>query len=292
MKLAHIINPVVVDQASDLFIAQPITFETMRRAQKFAVDEIDVELFSAQFPQDRSIIPDDFILTTDLERSVLDVAEFKVDWKLPLLRDILDRLYAASTADYFIYTNVDIALQPQFYCAVKGFIQQGYDSFVINRRTIPATYLTVEELDLMYVERGKAHRGWDCFVFPRQLYPHFKLFDVCVGAGRVGLAMLANLEAFSQRFSEFRDEYLTFHIGDPRTWLSKDHLDFYVHNSAELMHILTALEAECGTFPRDSIPGTYLFRQRAFGPLYDAWSRYIYLPADLSSFINRIVGRL
>ncbi len=37
MKLAHIINPVAVQGSSDLFIAQPITFETMKVARNFAI---------------------------------------------------------------------------------------------------------------------------------------------------------------------------------------------------------------------------------------------------------------
>ena len=291
MNIAHIINPVIVENSSDLFIAQPITFETMSRAKEYAADKVNVELFSAQYAEDRSIIPPNFTLTPDLDRSVLDVAEFRTNWKLPLLRDILDRLYAASDADYLIYTNVDIAIQPQFYCAVKSFVKQGYDSFVINRRTISADYSDVEELELMYDDLGKPHRGWDCFVFPRYFYPSFNLFDVCLGAHRVGLALLSNMVAYSQRFTELQDEYLTFHIGDSRTRLKKEYLDFNEHNSNEVMRVLSSLEEKCGPFPRESIPGSYLLRRRRFGPLYDAWSRNIYMPTGLSRIINRLSGR-
>ena len=34
LKLAHIVNPVVVSQSSDLFVAQPITFQTMIEARR------------------------------------------------------------------------------------------------------------------------------------------------------------------------------------------------------------------------------------------------------------------
>lgn len=291
MKIAHIVNPVVVDKSSDLFIAQPITFETMRRAKKFAVPEISVELFSAQYPEDKSMVPVDFTQTPDLDRSVSDVAEFKARWKLPLFKDILDRLYDASNADYFIYTNVDIALRPEFYYAVGSFIQQGYDSFVINRRTISDDYSAVEELNRMVADPGQLHRGWDCFIYPRRYYPRFKLFDVCLGSSRAGLALLANLVAFSHQFKEFKDEYLTYHIGDSRSWIRKEVLDYHAHNTAELMRILSALETECGPFSRNSIPGSYLYRKRIFGLLYDAWSRHVYLPPGLSRFLNRISGR-
>ena len=35
-KIAHIINPVVVSKSSDLYKAQPITFETMKLAKNYA----------------------------------------------------------------------------------------------------------------------------------------------------------------------------------------------------------------------------------------------------------------
>lgn len=291
MKIAHILTPVIVDKSSDLFIAQPITFESMRRAKQLVSAETSVELFSAQYEEDLSIIPGDFTLTHNLDRSVLDIADFKIKRKLPLLRDILDRLFEASAADYFIFTNADIAVKPEFYSAVSNFIRQGYDSFVINRRTLSNVYSTVEELDLMYADPGKLHRGWDCFVFPRNYYPQFKLYDVCLGTARVGLAFLANLVAFSRQFKEFKDEHLTFHIGDPRNWVQKGFEDYYVHNTNELMKVLVALEEECGPFARESIPGSFLYRKRRFGWIYETWSRHTYLPAVLAQIMNRIAGR-
>ena len=59
-KIAHIINPIKVDRSSDLFIAQTITFETMKIAHDFAKEKVKVDLFSAQYPEDRCIIPNGF----------------------------------------------------------------------------------------------------------------------------------------------------------------------------------------------------------------------------------------
>jgi hypothetical protein len=143
----------------------------------------------------------------------------------------------------------------------------------------------------MFADPGKPHRGWDCFIFPRYLYPSFNLLDVCLGVPRVGLALLANMVAYSESFKEFQDEHLTFHIGDSRIRLKKEYLDFNVHNSTEVKRVLSNLEEERGPFPRESIPGSYLLRRRTFGPLYDAWSHNIYLPTNISRFVNRISGR-
>ena len=58
--IAHIVNPVMVDESSDLFWAQPITFETMRKAKQYSEKLVNIELFAAQFPEDRTFIPDFF----------------------------------------------------------------------------------------------------------------------------------------------------------------------------------------------------------------------------------------
>ena len=117
-KISHIINPVMIDASSDLFTAQPITFESMRIAQRQATGKIAVKLMAVAYPEDQPVMPDGFQILPPLTRSVLDVATFQKQRKLPLLGDILERLYDGSDADVLIYTNVDIGLQPDFYLAV------------------------------------------------------------------------------------------------------------------------------------------------------------------------------
>ncbi|NJL21246.1 MAG: hypothetical protein HC895_11150 [Leptolyngbyaceae cyanobacterium SM1_3_5] len=212
IQLAHIINPVIVPPSSDLYIAQPITFETMRIARAFAADRASVSLFSAQYLEDRSIVPDDFQQTPNLDRSVQDLGLFQKPRKLPLIVDILDRLYAATEADYLIYTNVDIALMPSFYLAVQGAIEQGYDALAINRRTISKTYSSLSEIPLMFAEVGTPQGGHDCFVFRRDVYPKYRLGNTCIGAAKIGKVMLLNLMIHGQKFFEFRDWHTTFSI--------------------------------------------------------------------------------
>ena len=290
-RLAHIVNPVVVDQTSDLYIAQPISFESMRRAADSAAPGLDVELYVTQFVDEQAILPRGFGQAPLLQRSVLDVANFSYPRRLPLLADILDSLYLVGDAPYLIYTNVDIGLQPNFYSTVVNFIEMGYDAFVINRRTIPAIYHSVEQLDLIYSDPGQAHAGWDCFVFPRQLVPRFKLYEVCIGASRVGLALLANMVAYADNFRDFRDEHLTFHIGDARNWLRPEYADYDAHNTRLLLRILDEIQEEQGAFSPDSIPGSFLLRRRLMGPLYDIWARKVYLPPSISRLLNRLAGR-
>ncbi len=291
LRIAHIINPVSAKPPSDLVVAQPITFESMRAARQFALqnEDIAVDLFAVGYAEDTAVAPADFIWLPPLERSVLDVADFQQARKLPLLSDILGRLYANSDADLFIYTNVDIGLQPHFYTAVAHLWRSGHEAFVINRRTIPADFTRPSQLPLMWAEIGKPHRGWDCFVFPRALLPNFELGSVCIGATRVGLALLSNLVAYGRAFKEVKDAHLTFHIGDERQWLNPAFVDYDKHNTQELLQILTTLEAQQGEFERESIPGSYLWRTRTFGAFYDFWARHVYLPPRLSNMLNRLL---
>src|SRR5208283_259560 len=256
-RLAHIINPVaVISRESDLLIAQPVTFATMTVACDFARGKVDVSLFTSQYPEDRNILPAAFRPTPDLEKSVLDLGSFRKSRKLPLIKDILDRLYsAAPDAEYMIYTNVDIALLPHFYLAVNAFIEEGHDAFVINRRTISKHYMRINEIPLMYADTGESHPGFDCFVFRRDSYPRFILEDVCIGANLVGTSLLFNLLCSSQKFTEFKDKHLTFHIGDDKSWKQELFSDFAAHNIEETYKVYMALEEKYGAIYRE---GRYL----------------------------------
>ena len=231
--IAHIVNPVIVDESSDLYIAQPITFRTMEIARQGAGGSVDVELFTAQYPEDRALVPQGWTATPDLDRSVMDVGTFRHKRKLPLLRDILDRLYEATDAEYLVYTNADIGLVPHFYTAVDAFIEAGVDAMVINRRTIPARFTDVSEILLMYAEAGRSHPGYDCFVFRRDVYPKYQLGNVCIGANWVGTILLQNLQHHAHKFREFRSKHLTFHIGDRGAWTSRELEDYTQHNTRE-----------------------------------------------------------
>jgi hypothetical protein len=285
-QLAHVVNPVLVEEASELSAAQPVTLETMRIARSFALGRVQVDLFSAQYAEDHPMVPPDFYRTADLERSVLDCGSFRKPRKLPLLKDILDRLYQATDAEYLVYTNIDIGLLPHFYLTVDQFLEAGYDAFVINRRTISRRHSGVEQIPLMYAEIGESHRGWDCFVFHRDAYPNYKLGTICVGAPRVGLALIANLVSYGRKFHEFRQEHLTFHLGNDRSWRGSPYSDYAEHNSREALWILAALEEERGPLPRSSPPGSFLHRQRRFGPVYEFWVQHVHIPVKLRQLLT------
>ncbi|HEX2901662.1 MAG TPA: hypothetical protein VHS96_18265, partial [Bacteroidia bacterium] len=137
LRIAHLVNVFVAAQGSEFEWVQPITLETMRRARARVHPGLHVELLTAQFPQDHAAVPADFRATPDLGRSVREVWGEPSLPPFPLIADLLQRLHENSDADYLIFTNLDIAVQPHFYDAVAGFIRAGHDAFIINRRRIP-----------------------------------------------------------------------------------------------------------------------------------------------------------
>lgn len=246
--IAHILNPFKIEKGSNLYLAQQVTFRTLETAREFAKGQVDVTIYTAQFPQDRPIIPDSFHFTTDLDRTILNIKSFKVPRPLPLIKDILDRIYSATGAEYLIYTNADIALMPFFYSTVDAIIEAGFDGFVINRRTLSESYTSLNDLPKMYSDLGESHRGYDCFVFRREVYPKYLLGDICVGMAWVGRALLANVLAHSHRFVEIRDKHFTFHLGDDQLWRNPSYNDYMNHNRNEYLRVYESLEAEVGGF--------------------------------------------
>lgn len=240
LKIAHIVNPFIADKSSDLFLAQPFTFQSMINAKKVAESEVEVELLTAQFEEDQVMVPSGFRATRNLERSVLDIHEFKTPRKLPLIADILQRLYNESEAEYLIYTNVDIGLFPDFYLKVKKFIETPLDSLIINRRRIPSKYKELIELEQIYCEKGFKHPGFDCFVFHRDLFPKFVLENICIGVPFIEIAFSQNLFAHSTHFKLYDSERLTFHIG-MEVFRKRAPLEYYDFNRSQFWDLVPAL---------------------------------------------------
>jgi hypothetical protein len=266
--IAHIINPVAAGPESDLREAQPLVFESMRIAQMYVRDRVDVDLYSTQYPEDHVVIPDFLKKTPDLERSVLDVGLFRAPRKLPLMKDILDRLYEASDAEYFIYTNVDIILLPHFYSAVYALIQRGYDAFTINKRCVFANVNGPEDLPVLWAEIGVSHPGFDCFVFRRDVYPQYDLGSICIGAPLIGAALAVNLAAHAQRFATFTDMHLTCHLRNDERWWAQGCHAYGFHNFEEYKKIYAHYCAEIQRFP-DRVFADRLQKAAKYRPFSD-----------------------
>ena len=229
MKLLHLVNPVNVPKSHELHKAQPITFESMRRAKQFTDNEaVEIVLTSTQFAENKEITPGSFVQLSNLTRSVKDINPALKGRKLPLLIDILHKSKEVENVDYIIYTNVDIGLMPYFYDTIERKIKKGHDAIIINKRRLTSNFKSVSELPEIYANLGKSHPGFDCFVFKASLLEKLVLDDICIGVPFSGVSLLHNLIALSENPLTLTGSHLTFHIG--MNVLGFEKSNFYEHN--------------------------------------------------------------
>lgn len=203
--------------------------------------EVKVGLLAVCYPEDAVVVPSYLNLLPYLTCSILDVKPQSNTKKLPFIKDILDALYQNSQAEYLIYTNADIILQPHFYQAVAAYLQQGHDALIINRRRIPPKYNSPAQLPQIWAETGSPHPGFDCFVFHRSLYAQFVLGEVIVGTPFIEATLAHNVFAFSQNYLLLDNHHLTAHLG--MEVMPKRNEGLYWHNRNEFFkNILPALK--------------------------------------------------
>jgi hypothetical protein len=203
----------------------------MKIAQEQSKHSSKINLVTTQFEEDKVIIPAYFKVLPNLERSVLDLRSFSKPRKLPLIGDILKVAYENCDSEYIIYTNTDIILMPFFYDVVFEIIAAGHDAFAINRRRISKKFFHATSLTSIFAEVGKSHPGFDCFVFKRDLIPHFVFENICVGVPFIEASFIYNLNAFSNNFKLFYDKHLTAHIG--MQVMPQQNPEYYRHNRNE-----------------------------------------------------------
>ncbi|MDY7012955.1 MAG: hypothetical protein SVX43_05030 [Cyanobacteriota bacterium] len=228
-NLAHIINVTEITESNKnayLHIAQPVTMKSMIIAKNMAKELIDVELWAVRHKHESVSIPNEFRWSREIDKYAYEYIEplgnLTPHKPLPRLVDIILSLYESSDADYFIYTNLDIGLYPDFYIKVKELILDGYDAFCINRRNLKKEYagaiIDENKLELAFVLEGKKHPGIDCFVFSREIVPSLKLGNVYIGFPPVGQVLKTQIESNSKNFLWVKEQKLTFHLGGDKYW--------------------------------------------------------------------------
>ncbi|MFT7582616.1 MAG: hypothetical protein ACI9MR_004298, partial [Myxococcota bacterium] len=158
--LLHLVNVFNARLDVSAFVAQPATLESMREAKRFAAPHVNVTLATVQAAGDDVLVPPGFERLPDLERDVTDIGAFATPLRLPLLADLLDRAVDAATAadaEFIVFTNTDIAVQPGFYRYLDDMIDHGYDALIINRRTLRRGYAAVADLTRAWAEGGGRH---------------------------------------------------------------------------------------------------------------------------------------
>ncbi len=236
-SLVHVIN-LYPEQSGDT--TQANTIASMQRAAQ-AYDGA-LLLINVQAASDPDQTPQGFERAPDLTRSILDVAQVTPPRPLPLLFDILDNGAAqADPGDYIVFTNADICLQPYFYEAVAELISYGFDSLVINRRTVGERFANTPDSALLRSETGKIHPGFDCLIFKKELYDRFIRNDACVGMGGVIMGLLYNMVALSPKMLLLNNVAMTYHFGDDLTWRDDRFRAYMDHNRSQYRQTLRTL---------------------------------------------------
>ncbi len=258
-RICHVLNTVGPSAPKSLVEIQDLTLASIECALRNLPDTVDVEVRAARFVEDP--VPAPWIVdSVQLDRSVLDLGEFSIPRRLPLLGDVLGA--ADRDADLVVFTNIDIAVQPLFYAAIAEIHDRGYDAFTVNRRTLhpPTLRPSLAGLSTML---GIAHPGSDCFVFESRLLERIDVGRVCLGVPLVSRALLHNLILMADAFRDFTDLHMTFHIGDDRLWNGGEFLDYEVYNEEAYAEVIARLSELWGVERVNRLPGMRAWRNEA-----------------------------
>lgn len=242
-KIVHCVNLFEAPVGSEHHRAQAVTLHSMSLARDFAKTlspDLKVHLVSATVRADAGLSPKAFETHYFLERTVQDLASFKVPRALPLICDILNNVKLNKT-DILIYTNVDIALMPGFYGFIEDVFSRGFDCAIINRRTISEGYDGPDQIARMYAELGAVHQGFDCFAFRAGLRDKMVPYNSCIGAANVMRPLVYNLLAFSDNPVVLLDAHETFHIGNDKAWKSDEYYDYSEFNRTEAYKVFDGI---------------------------------------------------
>ena len=223
-----------------MFAAQKTTLQSIAESRKRLKGTISVELIAVAFPDSIGQTENEFDKTIPLARSVADIKKFTVERKLPVIHDLLSEGIKNASGDYIIFTNIDIALMPDFYNVVKWYLEKNHDALVINRRRIPAR-LKDAPLEVMQAHAGYMHSGYDCFVFKKSLFEKFIPTNICIGIPPAGNDIFYNLFSFAENPLLLTEQHLTFHLGMElvKSWGSSD---YYHFNYSEFSKLLKKLD--------------------------------------------------
>jgi len=235
-SFCHLINPFPCPEDSEHGIASRITYASLRiAADEAAKHGVHVEVNAVVLPGDEIAIKPPAKLAGHLHRTVQDIHPMTPKRPFPLIADILHMGAESSNCDYLIFTNMDIAVQPDFYLQLQGIIEKRFEPgtpFIIYRRNISSHYNGIEQLSEMYQQPGQIAYGYDCFVFPKSYVSQLDLGTCCIGAAHFDYLLFIALDAASGfRAQRINDLPLTFHIGNDIAWSSQ--IDYIEHNLTE-----------------------------------------------------------
>ena len=212
MHLLHVVNPVSCAENAHLAHIQSFTLKSMQVACAALPKDVRLTQLAVSTPAAQSHVPNGWVCAPSLTRSMATESPTRFKRPLPFMKDILARA-KSYTADFYIYSNIDILLQPSFYAFVCRHLRAGYDALIINRRRIPVLDAPLDVLSLYSTRWGRPHPGFDCFVMSRAILMRIQVANICLGVPFVGVAMAYNLFAHAHKGRLFDAANQTYHLG-------------------------------------------------------------------------------
>lgn len=239
MRIIHFFNPVLNPRNTKLLFDQKTTFESFDKAKKFKDNNIKL-ITLAILNKGEQLDNQEFDIVEHLDRDILDIVDFEKRKKLPLINDLLQvALRHAQPEDYLIYTNIDIVLMPHFYDFVYEQVLNRHLGLIINRRTIED--YEDKSLTELYSSIGKEHVGYDCFIFKAIDAQKFHIRETCLGASWAGKAFYINMKVFCSSLKIYKNEHLTFHLGDDKNWENQSFHEYKEHNGNNIISAIQSL---------------------------------------------------
>ena len=243
IRVVHGVNLVGEGVDSSLQHAQKITIESFHAARRFIPKGMEVIFVAVQDISWKKENEQTAIFTDihTLSRTVYDVSSFPHKRSLPLISDIMDRILTHS-ADYYIYSNIDIALQPHYYFFLHPFLREGIEGMIVHRRRVPfSRTMSYTDASMLSSRSGRYHPGFDNFIMHASVAKRLILGDICLGVPFIGVSMAHNIFAFAHSVRYFLHEDLTFHLG-MKIMPPRD-TPYYWHNRKQFFHrVLPVLE--------------------------------------------------
>lgn len=240
--LHHIINPYYSPREFDIQ-TQTKALTSIERARQLSQYSETIKI-SAVYEPGQELLVDNFKpdYQSFIDRNVLDIRDFEIPCKLPLVFDILEAgVKNAKPDDFIVFTNTDIILAPYFYDAVIDLLQSGFDAITINRNTLSEKQILIDSLAINIAEKGRYHPGYDCLIFSVKSLKKFVTNQACLGRSAVMRGLLYNLVYFSHKMLMLKKINLTFHIGNEVSWRTHKYKDYTDFNFSESKLVLEKL---------------------------------------------------
>jgi hypothetical protein len=246
VSFTHILNPFKAGVGSVNEVASRLTWRTLRVAHANAIRlGQTVDCCAVILPGDEDAIEGPASRFAYLSRTIQDIVTLTPPRPFPLISDILSAGAMDSKNTHIIFSNMDIAVQPDFYVALNNICCHivGRDvPFTVPRINIDAA-LVNGDLSDMYKASGPLGVGFDCFVIPCGLIRQLDLGTCCIGAPHFDQMLLIALDVLSgYKVRRLYDQRLTFHLGNDIAWTSM--LDYIEHNLAESMAAIERIKSK------------------------------------------------